>query len=57
MEDPRNIIPAIDLLVNEGRSKRLPWWLTLLDYVLGATIVLLWYGSIAFIVYKLVKWL
>ena len=57
MEDPRNIIPAIDLLVNEGRSKRLPWWLTLLDYALGATIVLLWYGSIAFIVYKLVKWL
>lgn len=51
MKDPRDIMPAIDLLMNAKRSRRLPWWVRPLDYSLTAA-----YCSVfVYAIYKMIQ--
>lgn len=48
---------AIRLLQTNKVKEPLPWYLIPLDYFLAGTFLLVWWGGIAFIIYKLLSWL
>jgi len=56
MTDPKDILPAIDLLMHEGRSSRIPWWLKPLDMILGTLVIFAWLSLISFLIYKIWSW-
>ena len=57
MTNPRDIMPAIDLLMQSKRNNRLPRWFVVLDYVVAGAYLLAFGSAIAFLTYKLVSWL
>lgn len=57
MNDPRDILPAIDLLMNAKRKRSVPWFVKPLDYVLACLVVLTFWGGTLYLIYKLFQWL
>jgi len=57
MTNPKDIMPAIDLLMKSKRNNRLPRWFVVLDYVVAGAYLLAFGSAIAFLTYKLVSWL
>ena len=57
MRHPSHIMKAIRLLQTNKVKEPLPWYLIPLDYFLAGTFLLVWWGGIAFLIYKLLLWL
>lgn len=57
MTNPRDIMPAIDLLMKAKRNNRLPRWFVVLDYALAGAYLIAFCSAIAFLTYKFLSWL
>ncbi len=57
MTDPRDIMPAIDLLMHTKTKKVLPRWFVYLDFALATLYLTAYAAVLTFIVYKLLSWL
>lgn len=57
MYTPKDIMPAIDLLMNAKRGRKLPWYVKPLDYMLASLVVGGFWGGLLFLLYKLFQWL
>jgi hypothetical protein len=57
MYTPKDIMPAIDLLMNAKRGRKLPRYVKFLDYALAGIVVIGFWGGFIFLLYKLFQWL
>ena len=57
MKSPKHIMPAIQALQESKTKVLFPQWLIVLDYALAGLILLTWFGTLAFLIYKILTWL
>jgi len=50
-------MPAIQALQESKTKVLFPQWLIVLDYALAGLILLTWFGTLAFLIYKTLTWL
>jgi len=57
MNDPQDIMPAIDLLMHGKERKPLPWYVKPLDYTLTALYLTAYIACLVFIIKSVWSWL